>query len=72
MKTYIVRVVACGSVIGGCLENSFGKPLTKREANALAKYENERSARRRAQKLPYAFDYYVDSFDKATQSAQAA
>jgi len=59
---FIVRCVAGGSVIGGCLENQYGEPLTKREANALAEFENERSARRREQKLPFAFDYYVDSF----------
>ena len=57
---HIVRVVACGSVIGGCLEDKFGKPLTKRTANALAKQENERSERRRAAGHPaFCFDYYV-------------
>ncbi len=39
MKTFIVRVVANGSVIGGCLENDKGQPLTRREANQLAKLE---------------------------------
>ena len=51
-ETVYWRAVACGCVIGGCLENSFGEPLTKREAHKLAEYENERSARRREQKLP--------------------
>lgn len=62
MKTtrYIVRCLAGGCVIGGCLENNFGEPLTKREANQLAKFENERSAKRREQKLGGCFDYYVD------------
>lgn len=66
MKTYIVRCIAGGFVIGGCLENAFGAPLTKREANAMARFENERSARRREQRLPGCFEYYVDSFERAT------
>ena len=64
MKIYIVRCVAGGCVIGGCLEDCFGNPLTKREANKLAKFENERSARRREQKLGGCFEYYVDSFER--------
>ena len=63
MKTYIVRAVAVGCVIGGCLEDCFGNPLTRRTANQLAKNENERSRLRREQKLPGAWNYYVDSFD---------
>ena len=63
MKTHIVRVLAGGCVIGGCLEDNFGNPLTARTARALAKSENERSARRREQKLAGCFDYYADSFD---------
>jgi hypothetical protein len=60
-KRYIVRCVAGGCVIGGCLENAFGEPLTRREANKLASFENERSQRRREQKLGGCFDYYVDT-----------
>lgn len=69
---YIVRAVACGCVIGGCLENGFGEPLTKREAHKLAEYENERSARRREQKLPGAYDYYVDSFIHSSPASPVA
>lgn len=64
MKVYIVRCLAGGYVIGGCLEDGFGKPLTKREASRIAKEENERSARRREQKLGGCFDYYVDEIER--------
>ena len=64
-NTFSVRCFAGeGSMIGSVLENDFGRPLTKREATKLCNFENERSARRRAQKLPYAFDYCVHSWRK--------
>ena len=66
MKTYIVRCLAGGCVIGGRLENDQGEPLTFREARKLAKAENERSAYRREHKLGGCFEFYVDSFEKAT------
>ena len=63
--TYSVRCYAGdGSMMGSILENCFGSPLTRSEANALCKFENERSARLRSQKLPYAFDYCVHSWNK--------
>jgi hypothetical protein len=63
MKTYIVRVLAGGCVIGGCLEDMFGKPLTAQSARKLALFENERTRRRREQKLG-GFEYVVDTFDR--------
>ncbi len=65
MKKYIVRCLAGGCVIGGCLEDVFGQPLTKRSAHKLANFENQRSARRREHKLGGCFDYYVDCFETA-------
>lgn len=67
MQVHIIRCVAGGCVIGYRDENEFGEPLTKQDARRLAKAENERSERRRAQKLPGAFDYYVHSFERKTQ-----
>ncbi len=72
MKTFIVRVVANGSVIGGCLENEAGKPLTRRQANQLAKTENDRSAWRKAAGIHgFNFDYYVDSFEPVPTPGQS-
>lgn len=64
MKTYIIRCMVGGCIIGGRLENDFGAPLTFREARKLAKAENERSARRSEQKLGGCFEFHVDSFEK--------
>jgi hypothetical protein len=46
-------------MIGSILEDNFGLPLTKRKAKNLCEFENERSARRKAQGLPGAFQYGV-------------
>jgi len=59
-RKWIVRCLAGGCVIGGCLEDEFGQPLTARKAKAMAKYENTRSERRREQKLGGCFDYYAE------------
>jgi len=64
MKTYIVRCCIGGCVIGGRLESDSGEPLTFRQARKLAKAENERSARRREQKLGGCFEFHVDSFER--------
>lgn len=62
-KVWIVRGYASdGSIVGGVLEDLFGKPLTAQAAHALAKRENERTAKRRAQNLPAPYTYAVDSF----------
>lgn len=63
MKVWIVRALAGGCVIGGCLEDLHGKPLTARTAENLAAFENERTRKRRAQRL-CGFDYVADSFEK--------
>ena len=66
-KVYSVRCFAGdGSMIGSILENDFNKPLTRREANALCNFENERSEKRKAQKLPGAFYYKVAGWIKET------
>jgi len=65
--TYSVRCYAAdGSMMGSILENNFGHPLTKREAKNLAKFENDRSAKRRAQNLPFCFDYCAHGWDADT------
>ena len=53
-------------MMGSVLENNFGQPLTKREATCLCNFENERSHKRREQKLPYAFDYAVYGWNSET------
>lgn len=58
-KKWFVRCAAGGCVIGTCDEDNWGQPFTAKSAKAMADFENERSARRREQKLPGAFDYYV-------------
>ena len=64
---YAVRCYAGdGSIMGSILENDFGRPLTKREANRLCDFENERSRKRREQNLPYAFDYAVYGWNALT------
>lgn len=68
-QPWIVRAVACGSVIAGCLEDGFGKPLTKQSAESLAEFENERSERRRAQKLPGAWYYYAEPLERQLEAA---
>ena len=64
---YSVRCFAGdGSMMGSILEDNFGKPLTKRTASNLANFENERSERRRSQKLSGAFSYAVCAWDRIT------
>ena len=68
MKTWIVRCIAGGCVIGGRLEDDWGKPLTAKEAKRIARFENAASIRRRAAGIHGSnFEYYADSF-KATGS----
>lgn len=66
-KIYSVRCYAGdGSMMGSILENNFNRPLTRREANALCTFENERSEKRRAQKLAGAFYYTVAGWFQET------
>jgi len=58
---HFVRVLAGGCILGSMAEDGFGKPLTLQGARKIAAFENERSSRRRAQKLSDCFDYVVDS-----------
>lgn len=54
-----------GSILGYRDEDDTGKPLTKREAEKIARRENELSALHRLYGQPGCFDYRVAQAGKA-------